>query len=312
MPQPRELVTIYLKGIAMGAADSVPGVSGGTIALITGIYERLVTAITDLDVGLIRLVGGLHEADARTRLRAELAALDTAFLVALVAGIATAILTISRLMETALGAYRALTFAFFFGLIAASAVVLAGELELRRWDARASGLVGVVVAFYVSGVTGGGALGHSLPILFVAGMIGFTAMILPGVSGSFLLLLLGQYEFIVGRLSTVVDGLLALPTGGGRAAIRQGLGPVVVFTVGGVLGLLTISHVIRYALATRRAATVAFLVGLMAGALRLPAVEVVDGLGTPTGLRVGALVLVGVVGAGTVLLLDHYTDDLSY
>jgi putative membrane protein len=132
----REWAAVYLKGAAMGAADAVPGVSGGTIALITGIYERLVGAIAALDpedaVALLPLLPRLGSRNAREELRGSLTDMEVPFLLVLGVGVLTAVITVANAVDVAYHQYPGLTFAFFFGLIAASVVVLLGEVSRRR------------------------------------------------------------------------------------------------------------------------------------------------------------------------------------
>lgn len=308
----RSLVTVYLKGAAMGAADTIPGVSGGTIALITGIYERFVTALAELDPSALRYVPRLHTADGRRGLVRSLSRMDFFFLVALALGVFTAVLTLSQVVHTALVSYPAPTFAFFFGLIAASAVVLYDAVSVESGRAVAAAVAGFVVAFLVTGVSEGGVLGHSLPVVFGAGAVGITAMVLPGISGAFILLLLGQYEFLTGTLSAVVDGAVGALTGGSSAGLASGLVTVAAFGSGAVVGLLTVARVIRWALAAYRAATLAFLVSLMVGSLRLPVVRVLDGVAVWTPGAAAAVGGAALAGAAAVLALDRYTADLDY
>ena len=135
-------------------------------------------------------------------------------------------------------------------------------------------------------------------------------MILPGVSGSFLLLLLGQYEYLTGTLTRFVDGLLALATGGGGGLASDAV-VVAVFLSGAALGLLSTARVIRWALDTYRRATLAFLVSLMVGSLRLPIREVTAAVGTWTPRSTAAVLVPTAVGAGALLVLDRYTSDLE-
>lgn len=305
------LGAVYLKGVAMGAADTIPGVSGGTIALITGIYERFVRALTRLDPRILRHVPRLHRAEGRRGLLADLREMDFFFLVALGLGVLTAVVTLSRVVHAALVGFRAGTFAFFFGLIAASAVVLYDAVDVSTPGQVGAALAGFVFAFLVAGVSGASAVPHDLPLIFVAGAVGITAMVLPGISGAFILLLLGQYTYLTGVLSDFVDALLATVTGGSGALVSLGT-VVAVFVAGAAVGILTVAHVIRRALDTYRAATLAFLVSLMVGSLRLPAVEVAENVGTWTPVSVAAVAGAGLVGAVAVLALDRYTGDLNY
>ena len=297
--------------MAMGAADTVPGVSGGTIALITGVYERFVRALTRLHPRVLRHVPWLRNPTRRKALLAELRRMDVVFLVVLGLGVVTSVVTVSRLVHAALEIVRGQTFAFFFGLIAASAVVLYRELTLRTGGHVVVAGAGIALAFLLSGATAGGIFGNELPTVFVAGAVAITAMVLPGISGSFILILLGQYEYLTGVLTSFVDQLLATVTGGGTDGLFSLAGVVVTFCVGAVIGLLSVAHAIRWALEHYRTATYVFLVSLMVGSLRLPIIEVRESIGTwtPTAvLSVGGAVL---IGAGAVLALDHYTADLA-
>lgn len=303
----RSWATVYLKGIAMGAADSVPGVSGGTIALITGIYERLIRALTALDPRVLEHVPDLDSADGRRRLLADFRAMDAFFLIVLGLGIATSIVTISRVVHAALGLARPQTFAFFFGLIAASAVVLYDQLSIDTRFELGAAVVGFVVAFLISGVSGGGGFGHALPVVFLAGAVAVSATVLPGISGAFILLLLGQYEFLTGTLTAFVDGLLAL----GANDLLSNLAVVLTFCVGAAVGVVTIAHAVKHALERRRDATLAFLVSLMVGSLRLPIIEVVDGVEATAVADVTTALGAALVGGVAVLVLDYYTEDIS-
>lgn len=295
----------------MGAADTVPGVSGGTIALITGVYERFVRALTELSPSILGYVPSLTQQEGRQKLLAELRRMDFFFLVVLGLGVVTSIVTLSRVVHAALVSFRAQTFAFFFGLIAASALVLYSELTLDTLRRVGAGIAGVALAFFISGAAAGDVFGNSLPIIFLAGAIAITAMVLPGISGSFILILLGQYEYLTGVLKQFVDQTLGTLTGGGTDGLLSLLGVIATFGVGAIIGLLSVAHAIRWALEHYREATLVFLVSLMVGSLRLPIIEVNTGIATWTPTAIVSVVGAVVVGAGAVLLLDHYTADLS-
>ena len=307
----REWFAIFLKGVFMGAADAVPGVSGGTIALITGIYERLITAVANVDPLIVTLVPRIKTAAGRKRFRARLVEMDIPFLLVLGAGIATALVTVAQLVHAAESAVPALLFAFFFGLIAASAVVLREEVDLSTPGRIGAALAGFVFAFaLVGGLTG--SLPHTLPVLALAGAVAICAMILPGISGAFILLLLGQYVFLTETLSSFVDALFGLLGGGSLGAVIDPGIVVVVFGIGAVIGLFSISHAVRFALDRYRAATLTFLVALMVGALRLPAREIFTNVSAWTPGRTLAVLGVGAVGALAVLVVDYYTADIDY
>ncbi|WP_313695981.1 DUF368 domain-containing protein [Halorarum halobium] len=291
----------------MGTADAVPGVSGGTIALITGIYDRLIAAVTSLDVDLARrALGGL--AGDREEIRDAWRDADLTFLLVLGVGIFAAVLTVTRVLHVAIETRPAPTFGFFFGLIAASALVLRGELHLDSRRRIVAGLGGVVLAFVVSGEASAVLPGTPLTTAF-AGAFAVSAMILPGISGSLVLVILGQYERMSGALSAFQDALVGVAGGADPASV---VGPgvtVVSFIAGGVVGLLTVAHLVRRALTRDRETTMTFLVGLIVGALRAPVVSTGQRLAElGRGWTPEALALFGVaalVGGFAVLALDR-------
>lgn len=304
----RAWLGVYLKGTAMGAADSVPGVSGGTIALITGIYERLIAALTALDPRVLRHVPDADTAEGRQHILADLRRMDFFFLVALGLGVATSIVTISRFVHAALELARPQTFAFFFGLIAASAVVLYEHLSVRTPLEIGAAIAGFTIAFLLSGVSAsGGGPGHALPVIFVAGAIAVSATVLPGISGALILLLLGQYEYLTGRLTAFVDAVISL---GGEDLVSAFL-VVLTFLTGAAVGVVTIAHLVKRALERQREATIAFLVSLMVGSLRLPTTEILDGADLLAFADVTTVIGALLAGALAVLLLDYYTEDLT-
>ena len=303
-------LVVFLKGLCMGAADAVPGVSGGTIALITGIYERLIGAITAVSPARVLAVAAGVVPDRRGDALAALRAMDAGFLVVLVAGVFTAVVTVTRVVHVGIRSAPVVTFGFFFGLIAASAWVLLSEVSLDSPGRVAAVVAGFSIAFVVSGEAAA-ALGRGLPITVVAGAIAVSAMILPGVSGSLFLIILGQYTYLTGTLSTFVDALLAAATGGPLAPLVDSGTVVVAFVAGAVVGLFSVAHAVRWALERDRATTLAFLVALIVGALRAPVVRTTGRLAelgrgwTPT--AIATFVAVAVVGAAAVLLLERYT-----
>jgi putative membrane protein len=307
----RRWASVYLKGAAMGAADTVPGVSGGTIALITGVYERFVRALTRLSPDVLRHVTSVHRQEGRRDLLEELRRMDLLFLIVLGLGVLTSVVTLSRLVHTALETMRAHTFAFFFGLIAASAVVLYRELSVSSVGQATAAVVGFAFAFAVSGAAAEGVFANSLPIVFLTGAIAITAMVLPGISGSFLLILLGQYDYLVGVLERFVDGVIATLLGGSSTDIVSLSVVIGVFGCGAIIGLLSVAHAIRWALDNYRAATLAFLVSLMVGSLRLPVLEITTNVDAWTPVAAVTILAAVTIGAGAVLLLDYYTADLS-
>ncbi|SEH46245.1 putative membrane protein [Halopenitus malekzadehii] len=309
-----EWLGVYLRGVAMGCADAVPGVSGGTLALITGIYERLIAAVTAIDPDRARRVlAGVRPANLPDA-RAAFLEMDGPFLLVLGAGIGTAIVTVLRVVEHLLEAAPVATFGFFFGLIAASAVVLRHEVDLSTPGRKGAAVAGFLVAFLVSGYAAG-ALGDGLAVVFLAGALAVSAMVMPGVSGSLVLVILGQYERMTDALSTFTDAVIGAVSGAGTDALVEAAPPVVVFCGGGVLGLFTVAHAVRRALAANRAATVAFLVSLIVGALRAPIVEVgrvLEESGSSWSAVAPRFGLAAVLGGAIVILLDRYAGAIEY
>ncbi|MFC7248348.1 DUF368 domain-containing protein [Halomicroarcula sp. GCM10025324] len=313
IPPVREWAKTFAIGLCMGAADGVPGVSGGTIALIAGIYERLIAAVTAVTPKrVVELLRSLTPLDGGISGRGALAILeefDVWFIVALLGGIVSAIVVVTRIIHVANQETPALLFGFFFGLIAASAVILLRALSVGTGLQALAGVVGVVVAFLLSGpisfLDGGGLL-----VVFLAGAVGVSAMILPGISGSLLLVILGQYTRMSTTLTTFVDSLLGLATGGSVARVVESGTVVVTFVLGGLVGLFTISRVIRRALEWRRRGTLAFLVGLVVGALRAPVQRVAESPGFSQDVTL-AFAGAAVVGVVVLLALEWYAVDLD-
>jgi putative membrane protein len=248
-PGPASLKTagvLSLKGLCMGSADVIPGVSGGTIALVTGIYEELIEALKSLDSKMIRK--GL-----RLDLKGALAGIHVRFLLALFAGIGIAIISLARLMNHLLNHYPVFTWSLFFGLIAASILVIGRQVPIWTPRTGISLMVGTVVAaFIVNLMPVTTPDGHWF--IFLCGIIAICAMILPGISGAFILLILGKYEFITGTLR--------------NPFLPPHLIIIIVFCLGCLVGLLSFARLLSYLLQNFRHATLAFLTGLMAGSMQ--------------------------------------------
>jgi putative membrane protein len=294
-------LTTYLTGLAMGSADAIPGVSGGTIALIAGIYDRLVGAIASFEPSQLLAAGEQRSGRPLVEL---LVAMDVGFLAVLGLGVGTGVVGISQVLGFAYNTYEAPTYAFFFGLIAASAVALRDEASLEDRRGQVVAVVGAGLAFLVAGIGNVTSVQHPV-VVFLAGAFVICAMILPGVSGAFFLLLLGLHDFMVRQLNAFLGGLVELATGGSTAAVREHGVFVVAFCLGAGVGLLSFARVVQAALERDRATTLTFLVALMVGSLRLPAERVGESVGaTPGG--VAAVVAAALLGAVVVALLDRY------
>ena len=242
---PKQLLETYIKGIAMGAADIVPGVSGGTIALIAGIYERLINALSSIGPSLwtvFRREGGIRGLLTVWR------QVDATFLLFLLLGIATSFATLAGIIKHLLDHQPLLIWSFFFGLVVATVFILL--TEIKRWTVIRAGLFGsgLLIAVVVSSLPIL-TTEPSLPFLFLAGAIAICAMILPGISGSFILLLLGVYD-------TVLEAV-------------HSMNLTVIFTViaGMTTGLLLFTRALRWLLSRYYQATLALLTGFIAGSL---------------------------------------------
>jgi putative membrane protein len=316
IPPVREWARTFLVGLFMGTADAVPGVSGGTIALIAGVYERLIAAITAVTPGRfvdgVRALTPLDGGISLDRAAAVLEEVDGWFLIALLAGIMSAVVVVTRVVDVANEAVPVLLFGFFFGLIAASGLILLRAVSIRTAAEGVAAVAGFVVAFVVSGY-GEVLESGGLPVVFGAGALAVSAMILPGISGSLILVILSQYERMSSTLSEFVDALVSAVTGNGVAPVVDHGIVVVTFVCGGLVGLFTISRLVRRALDASREVTFAFLVALVIGALRAPIVtlngdeyDVVWSTDV-----VGAFAGAAVVGAVVVLALDWYAVDID-
>lgn len=252
-PSRADLIQV-VRGLLMGGADIIPGVSGGTVALILGIYQRLITAISHCDARLIRMI-------LQREWLAAARHLDLRFLIPLGIGILTGVVSLASLMHYLLDYHLQLTLSLFFGLILASSLLVAQMVH--RWTVlNVLVFVASLVGVYI--LVGEHAIQPPEGNLYVffCGMIAICAMILPGISGALILILLGKYHDVTGLLKTIPKELL-------KGHIDwSGLLTVVVFVLGCLLGLILFSKVLRWLLHNYHTLTMAVLCGLMVGSLR--------------------------------------------
>ena len=239
------------RGFLMGGADIIPGVSGGTVALIVGIYERLVTAISHFDVTLIKLLKQRQWTSAVQRI-------DLRFLVFLGLGIGLGIVGLASLMHTLLADYTQYTLAAFTGLIVASSFLVARMVDRWTPGLMLCLLAGVGVAYWICGLPLLNQPPEGNLYVFFCGMVAICAMILPGISGAFILLILGKYSDITGLLKDVLHGQITV----------EAVTTIAVFVTGCALGLIGFSKFLRWLLARHERQTMALLCGFMAGSLR--------------------------------------------
>ncbi|MFN0276160.1 MAG: DUF368 domain-containing protein [Chitinophagales bacterium] len=232
---------LTLKGIAMGAADVVPGVSGGTIAFISGIYQELLDSLKSFNLKAVKIL-------FKEGFVAFWKHINGWFLLFLVAGIALSIVSLSKLILYLLEHYPSLIWSFFFGLVVASAVFVASTIKKWSWDVIVSAIIGTGIAYYITIATPS-QTPVELWFIFISGVIAICAMILPGISGSFILLLMGKYEYILTALNELKVSI------------------ILTFIAGCFIGLTSFSHVLSWLLKKYHNATVALLTGFMFGSL---------------------------------------------
>ena len=251
----KDYLTISLKGMAMGAADVVPGVSGGTIALITGIYQELISTISSINLDAFKVL-------RKEGIVAAFKAINGKFLFFLILGILISVLSLAKLFHYLLDHEPVLVWAFFFGLIIAS-VWLIGKM-VKKWNVNTASalIVGTLVSYgitIISPAHGPDALWY----LFLSGMLAFIAMILPGISGSFILLLLGAYQLVLGKVNGLLDGIAQ----GDSALLTASIIALVVFVIGGITGLLSFSRILKWMFEKYEELTLALLTGFLIGSL---------------------------------------------
>lgn len=237
----KHYILLFLKGMSMGAADVVPGVSGGSIALITGIYEKLLDSIKSVDKQALHFL-------FKGEFKALWQHVNGSFLLTLLGGILTSIFTLSKLITHLMEDHPIPLWSFFCGLILISAVILLRDIKNWSLVVIFSILLGTGFAYWITGLPPIGSP-DALWFVFVAGVIAICAMILPGISGSFLLLILGQYERILQAVSEKNIILLGL------------------FASGCVVGILSFSRLISYLLRNFHAVTIGLLSGFMLGSV---------------------------------------------
>lgn len=242
-----EYIRLFIKAVLMGVADLIPGVSGGTIAFITGIYEDLLDAISSINRSVIQKLLSFQ-------FKEVLQEIHLRFLVTLFTGILLTIFSLARLMHYLMTEHAVLTWSLFCGLIAASTVVIFRQLD-QAW--RKSNLIslilGTITAYiFVSLIPVDTP--EQLWFIFICGLISISAMILPGLSGSFLLLILGKYEYITGAVKA--------PFAEGNFSV------LLTFAFGAVFGALGFTKILNWFLKHYRSETMAALTGILLGSMK--------------------------------------------
>lgn len=225
----------------MGAADVVPGVSGGTIALITGIYEELIESIKSINLESLKLL-------FQFKIKEFLTAINAAFLVSVLCGIAVSVLTLARVVTYLLEHEPIVLWSLFFGLILASVVSVVKRVNSWNIGSLVSFIVGTGVAYYITIATPATTPDSSL-FIFLCGAVAICAMILPGISGSFILLLMGKYLYIMEAIKSFDIAIIAT------------------FGAGAAIGIVLFSNLLSWLFNRYHDLTIALLAGFMLGSL---------------------------------------------
>ncbi|MCF2876274.1 MULTISPECIES: DUF368 domain-containing protein [unclassified Tenacibaculum] len=238
----KDYMVITLKGIAMGAADVVPGVSGGTIAFISGIYEELLGSISNVNLSLLKTLKDKGFKEAWKQLNGN-------FLASLFIGIFISIVSLAKVISWLLVNHPILLWSFFFGLVLASVIYIAKQIT--KWNAVSIVLLvlGAVLAYYITTLNPMVSENSSTLFMFFAGAIAICAMILPGISGSFILVLLGAYKPVLAAIN------------------NRDFTTIVAVGLGAIIGLLSFSRVLKYLFANYKNYTLAALTGFIIGSL---------------------------------------------
>lgn len=295
----KDYIIISLKGMAMGAADVVPGVSGGTIAFISGIYEELLNSISSFNFSLLKVF-------RKEGFKQVWNTVNGPFLLALFIGISVSVLSLAKLIATLLENHPIVIWSFFFGLVLASIIYIGKQITTWTIGSVLCLIFGVILAFYITTLNPMVSENSSPWFLFLAGMIAICAMILPGISGSFILVLLGAYKPVLNALNT------------------RDLFSIIVFMFGAVVGLLTFSRILKWLFFTYKNYTLATLTGFIIGSLNKiwPWQEIISWRTNSKGVEVPfnttsvspfsfegdsqlmMAILLAIIGFGLILLLE--------
>ena len=237
----KDYLVLMFKGMAMGAADVVPGVSGGTIAFIVGFYDELINSIKSINGASLKLL-------FTGKIAAFWKAINANFLFSILLGIGISVFSLAKLITWLLLTHPILVWAFFFGLVLASTWFVSKDIKEWNWKTIVSFVVGTAIAYYITVATPTETPTHPL-FIFLCGVIAICAMILPGISGSFILVLLGKYFYIM------------------EAVKSFQLFTLLNFAAGAFSGITSFSRVLSFALARFRNITLSVLTGFMLGSL---------------------------------------------
>jgi len=280
----------FLKGMLVGVCDLIPGISGGTILFITGIYERFIDGLKNGGIfikELIKLISRKNSPSFKKILRL----LDFELFIPLILGIWLVYAFGSKIVLDLIGAYPAQVYSFFIGMVFASAYVVFKHIKSRRTKEAIFGIIGFGLGILISSFTKTSGSVFSLWYVLILGFVSICAMILPGISGSYILLVLGGYEFMLGVLHDIIHKW--------HYALA--------FAIGSVIGLLTFSKLIAWLLKKHHSMTLSVLTGLMLGAIIGPLKQTLGKIPN-TGVLIPSIVLL-FIGIASVIVIDYFARD---
>ena len=239
----------------MGAADVVPGVSGGTIAFISGIYQELIDSINGINLSILKTL-------KKEGIKAAWKQANASFLLSLLVGIAISVLTFSKIITHLLATKPIMVWSFFFGLIIASILLIWKQITNWKVVSIVALIAGIIITYFIT-IARPVSSPESYPYLFLSGFIAIIAMILPGISGAFILLLMGSYETVIGTINKFREGLVQM----NMELLSTALMKLGVFALGAIIGLKAFSKILHWMFDHHKNTTLALLVGFMIGSL---------------------------------------------
>jgi len=287
-------ILLFLKGLLMGICDLVPGISGGTIAFITGIYERLINAVKGFSLELIADFFSFvfnRDSNSLHNLSNDIKKLDLGFLIVLFLGIFSALLIGSKVIKFLLESYFSYTLSFFMGLILASSIIIFENIKNHNFKNLGFGFVGLVIGIllaFLIPVNVNIGLGY----VFMGGFFAISAMFLPGISGAFILLIMGLYEFMINVLYDVLGNLNFF----------------IIFLLGAILGAFVISRVISFLFKKDKSKTLYFLLGLVLGTLSVPVRKIFGIIDINNWFDISIIVGLFLLGILLVLFIKKYGE----
>ena len=279
----------------MGACDIIPGISGGTIAFITGIYERLIKAIKNVtSKDFIKSLPMFLKPYRYSLIKNNLQKADVFFLSYVAVGIFTGVLLVSFLVSFLLEYYKAYTIAFFVGLILASSKLIYDRINPKKTEDIFFALIGFLIGISLVFIVPAETKSFTLLYVFISGFIAVSAMFLPGLSGAYLLLVLGIYEYMIDVLHNV----------------REKTADFFIFIIGGAAGVIVLSRIVTFFLERWRTKTLFFLFGIVLGGLSVPIKKIGDALpdvvSTTQFIAVWLFLILGVLIIVTIKIFENY------